>query len=222
MTQKPEKVIQRIQQIRKRKLRSIYECASLLDIPREHYLQFEEGTNPLALPDMELLASFFDVPLSSFFNNPANETCPLSTLPHETRSAYKDLRHKMIQVKFILLREEAGISLKVLHESTGIPLEALENYDRVNSPIPLDHLCQICSFLGQPINAFFSQEPDFIDDSEGSLPQPKWKPEYPEGGNTEAQGTEDPYIQLVDALKKIPKEDQARIAKILLNNLKSL
>ncbi len=185
-------------------------------------MQFEEGADPLALPDMELLASFFDVPLSSFFNDAANEKTHLATLPQETRSAYKDLRHKMIQVKFIFLREEAGISLKYLHESTGIALETLENYDRGKSSIPLDHLFQICSFLGQPINAFFSQEPDFIDGSEGSLSQPKWKPEYPEGVNKEAQGTEDPYIQLVEALKKIPKEDQARIAKILLNNLKSL
>lgn len=214
----PEKVIQHIQQIRKSKQRSIHDCASILDIPKENYLKFEEGSAPLTLPEMELLASFFDVPFSSFFEETITEITPLSALPRETRSSYKDLRNKMIQVKLILLRDEAGISLEFLQEMTGISYEDLDSYDSGSKPIPFNHLIQICAYLGRPVDAFFSQEPDFMENPDNSEAQQKWQPEYPEGSNP----VEDPYQQLVDALKQTSKEKQARIAKELLNNLNSL
>lgn len=218
MAQTPEDVIHRIQRIRRSKQRSIHDCALILDIPKEDYLKFEEGSVSLTLPEMELLASFFDVPLSSFFDETTPEIVPLSALPRETRSSYKELRHKMIQVRLIMLREEAGISLELLQEMTGISYEDLESYDNGSKPIPVHHLIRICAYLDQPVDVFFSQEPDFLENPEDSHHQQKWQPEYPEGKNP----AEDPYQQLVEALKQTPKEDQARIAKELLNNLKSL
>jgi len=214
----PENVIKRIQQIRKSRQRSIHDCAILLDISREDYLNFEEGSALLTLPEMELLASFFNVPLSSFFDESIIESTPLSALPREARSSYKDLRHKMIQVKLILLRDEADISLEFLQEKTGISYEDLDSYDSGNKPIPFDHLNRICTCLGQPVKTFFSEEPDIVKNPEDSRPQQKWQPEYPERDNP----SEDPYELLVNALKQTPKEDQARIARELLNNLKSL
>jgi transcriptional regulator with XRE-family HTH domain len=218
MSETPDKVIQHIQQIRKSKQRSIHDCALILDIPKEDYLRFEEGMAPLTLPEIELLASFFDVPLSTIFNDSIPEVTPLSALPLETRTTYKDLRQKMIQVKLILLRDEAGISLEKLQEMTGISSEDLEAYDSGNKPIRFDHLLQICGCLGQPVDAFFSEEPDFMQSPDSLHSQQKWQNEYPDRSNP----IEDPYQQLVDALKQTPKEDQARIAKELLNNLRSL
>lgn len=222
MTQTTKDIIQRIQQIRKLKRRSIHDCAALLDITKEDYLDFEGGITQLTLPDMELLASFFDVRLSSFFDETLPEIRPLSALPRNTRSSYRELRHKMIQVGLIMGMEEAGISLEYLQEMTGIPLETLDSYDKGNSPILIDHLIQISECLGKPISAFYNQDPDYILDTDESHPTQKWQPEYPRGSDPEPDHEIDPYEQLVNALKRIPKEDQAQIAKILLNNLKSL
>lgn len=219
MEQRLESTLKRIRRIRKAKQRSIHDCASILNISIEHYLRFEDGTAPLSLPEIEVLAQFFDVPFRSIFDH-SNLESHSTKLSGATKSHYISLRHKMIQAKFNLLRDQAGFSLEHVQLKTGIPQEALQAFDTGKSPIPINNLIKIADCFGKSIGYFFETELLVKDRNESqNLNKPKWMPEYPE--NEIRDQYEDSYGQIIQALKQIPKEDQARIAKLLLNNLKS-
>ncbi len=222
MKQEPEKILKRIRKIRKTKRRSIHDCASILSISKEHYLRFESGTAPLTLPDIEVLAQFFGVSLSTVFDDSPLESQSLPSKTRSTRSQYIKLRHKMIQARFNLLREKAGMTLEDIHQSTGIEMEALLAFDNGTAPIPIGYLIKIVDCFEESFDYFYNQNPAFADEYRNHEPEgPKWQPEYPKSEERGNNLDEDPYAQLILALKHISKEDQARIAKILLNNLKS-
>jgi len=222
MDQKLENILKRIRKTRKAKQRSIHDCASILNISKKHYLRFESGTAPLTLPDIEVLAQFFDVPFQSFFDHSPFENQSLSKLTGSIRSQYFELRHKMIQAKFNLLKEKAGVTLEDIQQKTGIPQEALLSFDTGKTPIPINNLIKIAECFGKSLEYFSDPEFLFVEGHENkNLSKPKWRPEYPESQSPLTDQNKDPYEQLVHALKQISKEDQARIAKLLLNNLKS-
>lgn len=224
MNHNSENIPDRIRKIRKAKQRSIHDCASLLEVSKEHYLRFENGTAPFTLPDLELLAQFFDVPLTAFFNDSPLESYSLS-LPTDTlKPQYIQLRHKMIRAKFNQLREQTGVTLDELQKETEIPKEDLLDFDDGNAPIPISSLIKIINCLGVSLDQFFKQDDQPINEITGvhSEATPKWRPEYPEGESGRVKKDRERYEQLVSALKQISKEDQARIAKLLLGHLKSL
>jgi len=131
---------------------------------------------------------------------------------------YKQLRHKMIRAKFIV---EQNQSLEKIHELTQIPMEQLESYRKGDSPIPLDHLLQICDVLELTPNAFLNVLTSQRDTEKTNTNQEEYSPEFPQWERENHEQVEDPYVYLLNALKRIPIEDQADIAKTLLNKLKT-
>lgn len=220
----PEILNKRIQNIRKANRRSIHDCASLLDITKEQYLGFENGTAQLTLPDVELLARFFDVPLTAFFDESPLDNLTLSLPERSHRPQYKHLRHKMIRAKFNMLREKTGVTLEELHEKTGIPQKDLSDFDNISTPIPISNLIMIADCLGESLDYFLDENYQTIENQpdQDNQKTPKWQPEYPEIDKADDNREDDPYEQLVSALKIIPKEEQAQIAKILLQYIKTL
>jgi transcriptional regulator with XRE-family HTH domain len=224
MNQNPKPFIDRIRNIRKAKKRSIHDCATLLDISKEHYLRFENGSAPLSLPDIELLAWFFDVPLRVFIDDSPIEDYKLSIPELSLRPKYNQLRHKMIQAQFNVLKQKTGITLGELHEKTGIPQEALADFANGSAPIPISNLVLIANGLGESLDYFFSNGHQMDDPQPEQAEQksPKWQPEYPESEEAQNDQKTGPYEQLMSALKHISNDDRAQIAKILLQRLKSL
>jgi len=223
MIQNSVDFINRIRNIRKANQRSIHNCASLLDISKEHYLRFESGTGPLTLPDVELLARFFDVPLTAFFDNSPLESHTLSLPEKSQRSQYIQLRHKMIRAKFNTFKEKSGMSLEELGEKTGVPQKALVDFSNGSEPISISNLLLIANSFGETLDSFFNENYSVNNqtDQDDQKP-PKWRQEYPDRGKAEDIQENDPFDSLVSALKQIPKKEQAQIAKILLQHLKSL
>ncbi len=224
MKPNPEKLANRIRNIRKANHRSIHDCASLLDISKEHYLRFENDSAPLSLPELELLARFFAVPLEAFLDDSPLENYTLSLPKASQRAQYIQLRHKMIQAQIDLLRKNKGMTLAELHQETGISQEAMAAFDQGMSPIPISNLMVIADCLGESLDHFFNEDPQSLASHDEDNPQKKlkWQPEYPENkGDKDDQDTE-PLNRLMNALQQVPKDDQARIAKALLQLIKSL
>jgi len=220
MAQNHQKIIQRIKQIRINNRRSIHDCATILGISKEHYLRFEEGIVSLSLPEIEILANYLGVPPYAFFKDRVIESDPISKLNHKTLPQFKNLWLKMISAKFSIEREKAGKTLEEIHQNTKIPLSLLQEYEKGDSPIPLDHLLQISDTLSRPIEAFFSQE--WLQDDNAGRPddQINWQPEFPDISTKPGNQKDNPYTHMLTAIKKMPKEDQAKIAKIILEKIR--
>lgn len=218
ITQIPE----RIKLIRTLKQRSLHDCAKLLGIEKEQYHQFEEGVLLFSLPEIELLATFLEIPIKMLFEDAFDPFDNISVLVNEKKAVYINLRNKMIMAQLAVERKARDISLKALNQGTDIPIDILQSYEANQTAIPLDDLILICEYLETPIETFLRLEEPDENTPQESEKEANWEPEYPEVISEETDEDESRYQQLTQALRAIPQKDQAEIAKILLQKLKAL
>ena len=220
MAQTLDIINEKFRALRKASQRSIHDCANILNLSKEHYLGFEQGDQSLSLPDLEILASYLGVSLSEIIESNISVIIHRFRLQNNKRDQYRTLRDKMIRSKLILVRQEAHLSLDELSELTGIPQDRLTGYESGAFSIPFDDLQNLSEHLGKLINAFLPEVHNPSERAETIPHNAEWEPEYPEGDSKE--DLMDTYPQLLAALKRVPLEDQAQIAKILLKKLRAI
>lgn len=220
MSMTTDTIIQRIKQVRKSKRFSIHDCATILGYPKKTYHSIEEGTIPLSLPELELLALYFGVSPVVFFEDDHHPLYPL-LLKEDIRPHYLILRGKMIQAMLAWAQESKGYAPKDIEKATDIPRDVLAAYNNGDRPIPLQDLLKISVFLDIPFETL--TKPVWEGDK---MPQKisindDWQPEFVETESNEIPVEEDPYQDMLAAFKSLPITDQAQILKILLDKLKS-
>ena len=219
MSFKLQDFLQNTKRIRKLQKRSIHDCASFLNLSRESYLKFEQGQYSLTLPEVELLAQFFNVPVSALFQSNFDESVHFPLLDEDIHSDYSKIRTKMIGVTLNNELANREIELKSLHEMTQIPQEELNAYINDMKPVPLDHLLLIQEALSLSDEIIFGLTTAKDNQKNASLPE-DWLPEYPEKFESTLSESDRNFNPLIEALKKIHGNDQAEIAKLILQKLK--
>lgn len=177
---------------------------------------FEEGTHALSLPELEILAQYLGSSPEILLDEATHYQNGWTLLEDNIRTRYQTLRSKVIRMQLTLVRQSADLSLGDVHATTQIPLDVLGSYEIGTLPIPITDLEKISASLGKPIGFFFPNRKlseALSEDQEDD----DWQQEFPV-----ASAPSDPYKQLLAALQYLPKERQAHIAKILLNELESL
>ena len=221
MSHKHEEVLKNIQHIRIIKQRTIDDCATFLKLSNDDYLKFEHGELNLSLPEIELLAAFLDVPVRAFFQSQPGKLDQLANLAEDIQPKYKELRHKMVSSIILSNRKETGLTHQQLHDATQIPLEHLESYEKAGTPIPLHHLLSIIDALSIPQEIFIDTDRLTYDQDSNTFKHQAWIPEYPQENDHEIPAMGDPYNLLSQSVKRLPIEEQADLAKFLLNKLRS-
>jgi len=222
MSPTQELLIQRINRIRKLKQISVHDCASILGISKEQFLQLESGAQLLTLPEIILLSIYFGVPMTAFFDETAVEMEVLSLLDDNIRSNFIQLLQKVIITKLTIEMEEQNVTANDLHLATNIPLETIQSYKTGNSSIPIENLSKIAAYLNIPVETMLDQEMKTIFNREQHSKNAQWQPEYPKP-HLSLEGSEnEPLDNLFMALRSLPKEDQALMSKFLLEKLKTL
>lgn len=217
---KIENVIQRVNAIRRHKRRSIHDCATILGISNEHYLKFEEGLAPLSLPEIELLAVFFDVPLELFMEDSSTVLEETSLFETNTKSRFTSLRHKMIQAKLVSERKKSGSSISDVAESTQLSETALQAYENGETPVPIDQLKTLSDYYQFPFKELYQQIWEQSASSDDVQLLPEWQPEFPQSSVKGDAEDDDAFNQLLNGLKQISIEEQAQIAKLVLEKLR--
>ncbi len=135
---------------------SIKECAQMLSIKPATFRAYEEGKKSPSLPELEILAYFFKLPLEHFWQKEILSEAPqqpsLPNLP-----LILSLRHRMIGANLRQERMNAGMSLKTLSERSGISISKLKSYELGERPIPLAELELMLQIIDTPIEHFFDQ-----------------------------------------------------------------
>jgi hypothetical protein len=128
----------------------------------------------------------------------------------------------MLRALITLARENRSESLEDIQQASQIPLETLEAYDQGTSPMPIEDLVKVCTYLEIPIDSL--HDPLWPNESKFQEDHPKadWEPEYETVTPLNDLEIEDPYTDILKALQKVPKQDQAFIAKYLLEKLRSM
>lgn len=132
------------------------DCATMLGISHKRYLQIESGKIIPSLPEIEMLAYYFDLQPEHFFQDeevdfsPAHVNC-------EQMQQMVQLRHRIISASLQLARTQKKISIKDLSNQTGIATSKIKRYELTAQPIPLNDLKAICASLKIPLQNLLDQ-----------------------------------------------------------------
>ena len=221
MPKKSARIIKRIKYTRKSKGRSKQDCAMILGISEETYRSNETGKTPLTLPQIELLSMFLGIKLSTLFEEKQSQHPHAIVLNDDIRPHYLVLRNKMIRAKLSIELENQSLTLEDIAQGTHIPLNLLQRYDSGEEPVPMDGLLKISDYLGISINALYEPIGLNGEQREASSVKTGWQPEFADEETQESTIEDDPYVDLLKAIRKIPTVDQAHIAKAILEKLKN-
>lgn len=136
--------------------KSIEECAEAVGVTPAQFQEFERGNIAPSLPQLELLALYFDVPIAHFWGKKSlSENPAASTLQEKVR--LMALRNRMIGTQIRMLRNAVNFSYAEMLERTGIAEEALRQYEFGELPIPVPELEVLSTALDVPIERFYDQ-----------------------------------------------------------------
>ena len=141
-----------IKQARLEAGKSLKETAAVLGCSPDRLSQYESGEKAPSLPEVEMLARFFSVPLEDLLD----ETHRQENKPPLPPPEVIPIRHKIIGVQLRQARRAAGLTQKELAKAVNCSAEHLSQYERGQRPIPMPEL----EALAEALNLRFS---DLVD-----------------------------------------------------------
>ncbi len=132
--------------------RSLEECARLLSIDPSQMEGWEYGEGVPSLPQLELLATYLDVPVSQFWSG--------TTLSDEgeqhtpTQREYLALRDRMVGALLRQAREDMGMTQEALAERSGLSAVQLDAYEFGDSPVPMHVLTVLAGGVNKNLSYF--------------------------------------------------------------------
>jgi transcriptional regulator with XRE-family HTH domain len=123
----------------------------------------EFGQRETTLPQLEVMALLFNVPVNYFWSEEPIEAAE-RLLPTVQAMA---LRQRIIGIKLRQARTEAGRSPKDLSNLLSVPASQIAQYELGETEIPLSKLEALATYLDQPIDYFI--EPLPFDPTNGHL-----------------------------------------------------
>ncbi|MBN1121402.1 MAG: helix-turn-helix domain-containing protein [Anaerolineae bacterium] len=115
-------------------------CAEYLGVTVDEYLEFEEGEASPTLPQLEVLAFLFNVPISQLWSGDTLAVIRQEKAVQERVPEIMLLRQRIIGVRLRQLREEAGIPVEQAAEETGISAELIEQTEAGLTSLTLSQL----------------------------------------------------------------------------------
>ena len=136
--------------------RSVTECAQAIGIKPGLFRAYEEGRKAPALPELEALVYFLDLPINHFWSKEIKSGKPL---PHERLDMPKVLSVRQRKIGALLRQERmtASISMHHLAIETGISGARIKAYELGERPIPLPELEALVKALGGRVESFFDR-----------------------------------------------------------------
>jgi transcriptional regulator with XRE-family HTH domain len=200
---------------RKASRREIAECANAIGVSLEQFAQFENGSTPPSLPQLELLALFFNLPIEHFWGKRViSEVGNPQVLQEKDRLIL--LRNRVIGTNLRLARNNANLSLEEMAEKTGIAPDQINRYELGETPIPVTELELIANTLNTAVEKFY--------DEHG--PIGKWRVQQgslqkfydlpPEMQQFVAKPVNRPYLELAMRLSELSVEKLRAVAEVLL------
>jgi transcriptional regulator with XRE-family HTH domain len=136
--------------------KTLPECAKAVGVSAGICRAWEEGRKSPSLPELEILAYYFDLPMSNFWGKDTRSDNAVSTgglnLP-----TLVGIRQRFVGALLRQEREKASLSLREVSEIAAIPVSRLKSYEMGDRPIPLPELEGLMSILGGRVESLFDQ-----------------------------------------------------------------
>ena len=195
--------------------KTVRECAAVLGCSLATYTAYETGRKTLSLPQLELLAHFFDVPVSHFWGehlittDAASVGAPVATL--------LPLRDRIIGALLRQARQTAGYKLKTLAAELGLPPSRLSAYEFGQKPVPLPELEMIAARLGVSLDDLCEPRGPTGEREEVRRAWERLRQLSPDLREFILQPDNEHYLRLAQRLSQMPTAQLRSIAESLLD-----
>jgi transcriptional regulator with XRE-family HTH domain len=133
--------------------KTIDECANALGVSHTSFEAYELGDQAPSLPELELLAYYFGMPLEHFWGNRTAAQSEQVARHFDARQLV-GIRQRMIGVLLRKVRSNTQLSLDDLEVRAGIPKVRLEAYEMGAAPIPLPDLEVLVAAMNASLKDF--------------------------------------------------------------------
>ena len=131
------------------------DCAAVLGCSPDTISRFEYGRKDITLPQLEVLAYLFGLPITYFWDTNA---IPEEEEMDRPLDEIMTIRRKIIGVLLRQARLDAGKSQKQCAEALSCSADRISQYERGQSDIPLPELEALADFLDVPITHFLDEQ----------------------------------------------------------------
>ncbi len=136
---------------------SVEDLSNQSGIPEEKLASFEQGDTSPSLPELEVLAYIFNVPLEHFWGKQILQSTEEGDIAEKFRQLL-ELRNKIIGANIQVKRQENELDIATLAELSDIPEEELSTYENGEREIPIPILEILAKNLNCQIEAFFDNQ----------------------------------------------------------------
>jgi transcriptional regulator with XRE-family HTH domain len=211
-----EQIGKRLFKLRENKRLRVGEIAAILGITPNRYKTYEIGIQLPSLPEMEVLANLFNVPISILVSNDEDieGTTAMNTVQ---ASKFIQLRQRIIATQLRKAIDEADIPRKDIATALGISSKELANYLAGKKPIPLAMLEVLCRIAAIAIQSLFGTQ-GLVGEQLSQAERIAGFRKLPaELQNFIAQPINRPYVDLANRLSSLPVDKLRSIAEGLLD-----
>lgn len=136
--------------------RTLKECADWLDCTPHIISQYEYGRRGISLPELELLASLFNIPVNHLWEE------ELAVFEEQTDRPLAQqlipLREKVIGIQLRQARMKAGKTQSQCAQLLGVSSDTISKYEYARKPIPFAQLELLASSLELPLSELLDQD----------------------------------------------------------------
>ncbi len=196
--------------------KSLKDCGLVLGLTSGAISAIEYGRRAISLPEIEMLAYYFGVPLEYFLDGGTEAAnTPAEELPSEE---LLKLRHRIVGASLRQARLNLDLSQSELSKSIGVSKRKLSQYELGETPIPLVELEAMTEILQVPLAYFLDEGVGPV--GEEQQRQREWRrfsDLSPEVRSFVLEPANQAYLQLAMSLSAVPADRLRNIAASLLD-----
>ncbi len=196
--------------------KSAKDCAALLGCTSGAFGRYETGQMAISLPELELLAYFFDVPLSHFWGQETLSDGRAQELEQDSAELLA-LRHRIVGAQLRAARAKAGLSMKELAAAAGLPASRLTAYEFGRKPIPIPELEALAGALDLAVEDFLPEAGPVAEWAAGRRDFQRFTELPPEVREFVADPMNESYLRLAMQLSSLTVERLRGIAAGILD-----
>lgn len=193
-----------------------HDCAALLSLNASSYSAYELGAKPISLPELELLAYYFDIPLSHFWGADIISDDQERTSNLKTAELIA-LRQRIIGTQLREARLNRDMSLKELAASVGVTPARIKTYEFGEEPVPIPELEALGWVLGLRIDSFFESSGPVGEWDASRRSFEKFKDLPPEVRDFVTNPSNELYVRVAMRLANMPTDKLRDVAATILD-----
>ncbi len=196
--------------------KTVKDCAAVIGVRPAIYSAYELGSRSPALPELELLAYFFDVPLRHFWGTTtiSEKTDERAQVP---AASIVDLRQRLIGAKLRQARVNARLKIKDFAAELGLSPGRLSSFEFGRRPIPVPELEVLANRLGLSLEDLLESEGVVGEWESTQRAFERFKQLPPELREFLSQPANESYLRLAHRLSQMSAEQLRGIAASLLD-----